>query len=472
MTIPQLPYRGRKEIVKKKQTVRDIMREVLDAHHVFARDYDQLADVFIGDSVRTSAKKLFNFCKQNIKYRMESDRLQTTRSPGGILYLRHGDCKHYAGFIAGVLDAIRRRTGKNFPLAYRFANYDIFETEPAHVFVVVGTGDKELWIDPVLQEFDTRNPQPINYTDKKLPMALVRISGAPNRKIGLNLASIFTPVADSLTSPAPAPTGTGGQFANAYDAAASQLGKTADLAVSTIPFYSLAKGLIENFFGKGGISDWLTPSGILNEIKYAIVGRQYRGDQYWLGEKFRYYVLGEDIHTRDADVVGDATVQTAITVFSTGFGVPIESYEDILNLQKGADAYIARYTRWGARPETISRPAVERAVRLRRSFFPEQLEGNYRKPGGPPQKWDMNKFNDIPLVAPIPDFNRPTPEMWLHTYTGPIPGGEVRDGIVVTGRLGGETAQAPVATGARGGIPTWVWLAGGAAVLYFLIRRK
>jgi hypothetical protein len=99
---------------------------------------------------------------------------------------------------------------------------------------------------------------------------------------------------------------------------------------------------------------------LINELQAAVFGRLYRGGQYWLGEKFKYYVLGENIHTRDADIVGDPTVATAITVFSVGFGVPVEDYQDIINLGQSTTAYINRYVSLGADPKLINGAAVAR----------------------------------------------------------------------------------------------------------------
>ena len=45
------------------------------------------------------------------------------------------DCKGYALFAAGIIDAIRR-SGENVDWVYRFASCNILNRVPAHVFVV------------------------------------------------------------------------------------------------------------------------------------------------------------------------------------------------------------------------------------------------------------------------------------------------------------------------------------------------
>ena len=448
-------FRGIKQVITKDQSTQDIMNEVFRAHFVFKKDYDLLLDYFSAVDPVKLAQQVFTFCKDNIKYKIETENLQSTRSPAGILYLRNGDCKHFSGFVAGILDAARRMYKQKFQLYYRFASYDLLDDMPAHVFVILKVDGKEYWIDPVLKHFNTRTPYPTFFTDKKIPMALVRLSG-------LTQPQDFPPNFIPQKINRRAIQGT--QPVNLYSKVAEQLGTQLNVITANIPFVALAQGLVTKFFGQGGISDWLTPSGILNELQGALFGRMYRGGQYWLGEKFKYYVLGIDIHTRDADVVTNEAVGTAITTFSVGFGVPIDDYQDILNLQKGADTYLQRYELLGVNRADVNADAVARAVRLKQMYFPTEAEGNFKPTGVAPQKWDLNNFNKISYAAPIPDFTKPYPEMWKNTYSGKIPQGEVKNGIVIAGQ----------AAGAAGSFPLSTALIIGAVVVggYFLLRKK
>jgi len=470
MRLPNLPaFRGVKTIISKDQSTADIMQEVYNAHFAFKQDYDKLADYFTAHSPVIIAKKLFTFCKNNIAYKIESENLQTTRSPAGILYLKNGDCKHYAGFIAGVLDAVRRYTNEKFKIAYRFASYDAFDLVPAHVFVVLFYNGNEYWIDPVLENFNQRTPQPSFIKDKIIPMALVRLAGLGNtqnlpakRNISGPYDAVVTQITETFNPQTP------------YDKAAAVVGQAANAAVSLVPFASIAQGLLSNFFGgQGGLADWLSPAGIINEVKAIIFGRLFRGGQYWLGEKFKYYVMGENIHTRDADIVGDTTVSTAITTFSIGFGVPIDDYQDILNLQKGANAYIARYVQLGQTASKIPIAAVNRAVLLKQQYFPTEYENNWTATGVAPKKWNMADFNKIPFAVPIPDFTKPYAQQWDYTYTGKIPLGEVVNGVVIAGAL--AAAAAPINPAATASKNNMLLIVGGAAALaagYFLLKKK
>ena len=205
------PFTNHSVIIEKKQEVNDIIREVLEAHKYFAEDYDFIYSYFDAGSIDEICKRIFDFCKKNILYEIEKEDRQTTKSPAAILSIAKGDCKHYAGFIAGILDAISRNTNKKIDWDYRFANYSYFNKEMQHVFVVVFDGISEIWIDPVLNFFNSRNVVPVSYIDKKAKVMLARISGmgliAPDlSEIPISYGSNYLQTnAQTLTVNLPAP---------------------------------------------------------------------------------------------------------------------------------------------------------------------------------------------------------------------------------------------------------------------------
>lgn len=164
------PYRDAWVTVHNKQQVKHIVNEILDAHKEFAPYYDSIALYFLEDSTEDICKKLYSFLKKNIRYREEAEEDQTTALPTGILTRREGDCKHYASFAGGILDAINRETGREIPWSYRFASYDFFNTQPHHVFIVVNDQEKgsEIWIDPTP---GADNKTPVWATDKKIKVS-------------------------------------------------------------------------------------------------------------------------------------------------------------------------------------------------------------------------------------------------------------------------------------------------------------
>lgn len=167
-------------MVTRKQSVARIIRELVKAHEDYSADYDRIAEFFITGSNLETEKKLFDFCKENFNYIIEPEKNQTLRSPAAIIVLdmvRGVDCKHYASFIGGVLDAINRTGEMFFDWFFRFASYSVTDRIPEHVFVVVKENGSEIWIDPVLDRFNGRMPFPIYIRDIKSRQAASRISG-------------------------------------------------------------------------------------------------------------------------------------------------------------------------------------------------------------------------------------------------------------------------------------------------------
>lgn len=183
------PFNNRLVLIEPAQDVSDIVKEVGRAHKYFASDYDTIYQFFDKGSLRDICKALFDFCKENVAYVVEGEKQQTTKSPAAILAQGFGDCKHYAGFIAGVLSAISRNTGKKIGWVYRFASYSILNPDPGHVYVVVTDRGNEISIDPVLKKFN-EPLQPQYIVDKKIKdMPLYSMSGVPAR-VGIDPITI------------------------------------------------------------------------------------------------------------------------------------------------------------------------------------------------------------------------------------------------------------------------------------------
>ena len=139
------------------QETRDIIQAILAKHESCQADYDKFAYLFDGGNVVDICHRLFDFCRENIAYIVEPTKQQYTSKPGTILRRGTGDCKSYALFCGGVLDALSRN-GHKINWAFRFASYNIFKKEPYHVFIVVTTAGQEIYIDPVFKTFNYKKP--------------------------------------------------------------------------------------------------------------------------------------------------------------------------------------------------------------------------------------------------------------------------------------------------------------------------
>jgi hypothetical protein len=186
------PYVGNMQIVKYDQGTQDIIAELLKSHADQTKEYDKIYKYFVGRNVRATAKNIFDYLKHNVKYDIEPASKQTLKSASSIIAQGYGDCKQYAQFAGGILDAIKRNIN-GAEWFYRFASYND-KKMIQHVFVVVkDKNGKEIWIDPVLDQFDLHKPY--NYKIDKKPlenMALYKISGTNDQvgKFGLRSFSL------------------------------------------------------------------------------------------------------------------------------------------------------------------------------------------------------------------------------------------------------------------------------------------
>jgi hypothetical protein len=201
------PFGGNSKMLVRDQQVPDIISAMLSAHKMYASEYDKISqDFYSGDGVQT-AKKLFEFLKKNVKYKIESDKAQRIMSPGAILSLGKNDCKNYALFIMGVLDSLKRKGLINNKIYYRFASYRLLDEIPHHVFAVIQDQQgNEFFIDPVLSIFNERKTY-YHKIDKQPSMPLYSVSGIGNQ-VGLfgskkkkaAAASTASPVAQAAPS--------------------------------------------------------------------------------------------------------------------------------------------------------------------------------------------------------------------------------------------------------------------------------
>jgi hypothetical protein len=187
------PYQGKKYLIKKNQSVNDIIKAITEAHAKHRLEYKRIARQFLGRNNRETAKNIWIFLKKHVPYNEEPEHNQTIKSPAAIIVTgmyntEYNDCKNYSLFAAGILQGLND-LGYKIPYSFRFASYNIFDNTPGHVFIVVNPGtDKEIWIDPVLSKFDYRKPY--HYAkDKKMMYSISGTSiGKPKKRIVLKVA--------------------------------------------------------------------------------------------------------------------------------------------------------------------------------------------------------------------------------------------------------------------------------------------
>lgn len=174
------PFKNNFHVIKDNQGIGDIIRGMLLTHGKYKVDYDKIYNRFDTGNVLTTCKKIYDYLEHNTHYVIESDERQTLRSPAAILKLGGNpniglDCKSFALFSAGILDAINRNTNSRINWCYRFASYRADDKLPHHVFVVVNPStNNEIWIDNVIKPFNYKKPYKYKI-DKN--MSLIQVSG-------------------------------------------------------------------------------------------------------------------------------------------------------------------------------------------------------------------------------------------------------------------------------------------------------
>lgn len=132
------PFNGAWSLVKKRQSVSDIMETITSMYYETAADYDLISPLFYNRTVNDTARSLYEFCKQHLRYRAESQKFQSVGGPASILDRAQAgvDCKSYASFIGGVLGSLNR-LGYIPQIDWRFvfASYDLNDRTPYHVYV-------------------------------------------------------------------------------------------------------------------------------------------------------------------------------------------------------------------------------------------------------------------------------------------------------------------------------------------------
>jgi vacuolar-type H+-ATPase subunit E/Vma4 len=174
------PFNNSAKMLVPDQQVSDIITGMLNAHTKYAPEYQKIAQSFAGRDVKSTARNIYDFLKKNVNYVIEPDDKQMLKSPSAILYTGKttgSDCKNYALFTAGILDALNR---SGFPIkwAFRYASYKMLDKMPHHTFVVINPDtNKEIWIDPVLNGFNLKKQYYYKLDKKPKNMALISLAG-------------------------------------------------------------------------------------------------------------------------------------------------------------------------------------------------------------------------------------------------------------------------------------------------------
>jgi hypothetical protein len=399
--------RKRDVIVFGSQNLHEIIEEVLNAHTRYAYQYDCITGFFKGNIL----KKLFMFCQEYLPYLEESGSDQTTKSASALLQSYTNDCKHYAGFIGGTLDALNRTGRYHFNWYYRFVSYDKNRATADHVFIVCD----DIWLDPtpikiknskryIQRHFNDRLTIPTYYVDIKANAMLSTLSGVHytvDQEQPANSSSCLGCSHIGEVSP--------------------ELQKAAE-ADESIAAVVQAADELSGWLPEGGLKDWL--NGFLEDPTGAILetffGKKYTTGDYKLGEVYMRNILGMmDIQRRGQ--VPDSYVPQAWSFFTLALGIPIGSLDHIDQLVISAE----NYKTWANGTfDWVPDDQVNRAVSIMNDFIGWTASYYPRDTA-----WQLSLFAGLPYIYPIWDI-WPGGSATVKKYSGkhPITGLKILNG--------------------------------------------
>jgi hypothetical protein len=162
----------------------DIRKAIVQAVPKATEQTKEMANGFSGSNDQETCKKIFDFLKNQIKYKADGPN-QIIRYPSALLKTRTGDCKSYSLLTAAILNNLK------IPCRFVLQSFNEDPT-PSHIFVETLSGVK---VDAVFGTFNQEKPSTFQYT---IPMNVKYMSGtgcgcnsrSNNSGCGCNVTSI------------------------------------------------------------------------------------------------------------------------------------------------------------------------------------------------------------------------------------------------------------------------------------------
>jgi hypothetical protein len=357
------------KILVDDQDVSDIIGGIVEKHEECIHHYDVIYPMFDKPgSWYDVGARLFDFCKEQLQYSVESLDLQMVSTPATILKRGYSDCKGYALFIGGVIDAMKR-AGEQVDWCYRFGSYKLLNSSPGHVFVVINPKTDNIWVDPCMNSYNSHFPFPYYRIDEYVQTCRSKqLSGIGF--IGGHIAGGMKKYSPVSGSAGKAAVGSAEQSlldslkeyteggANAVQyAQASQTVNTICLVIIAgasyfFPIIAAAFAVIK--LGAIAVSDVFGPNSeaaiLIGDIaknpllapglvlESLINGKTFESDQYRAAQFYQFYVLG-NAKINALNKVSDSMVAPALQWFIDRTGVFISGAEHIIGLMTSPGAY-------------------------------------------------------------------------------------------------------------------------------------
>lgn len=149
----------------------DIIKTINSTFPRAVEEARTFAPQFQGATRTDTARNIWNYLKNQIKYKKDPPGKQFIKMPRRFNYEATGDCKSFSTFTAGVLGAL------GLPVSYRYTSYDKSDSTPTHIYTVTkDENGNDIIIDGVYDFFNREAP----YTFKKdSKMQIAVLSGPP-----------------------------------------------------------------------------------------------------------------------------------------------------------------------------------------------------------------------------------------------------------------------------------------------------
>lgn len=139
---------GKKEFITRFQTAGDIMKQLKRAEYNSRATSKKLATFFKSDNALTTCAKVWLFLRKEIYYNAEPNHDQTAKTINRFIVDGYGDCKHFATFAVGVLNAC------NIPCWFTLVGQDETVRKPNHAYATALVDKKLVVIDPCRKKFN------------------------------------------------------------------------------------------------------------------------------------------------------------------------------------------------------------------------------------------------------------------------------------------------------------------------------
>lgn len=162
-------YNNNLVVTHRNAITGDIIKTLLDCFKVAADQTKEFSENFRGANHFKSAFNIWQFVRDNVTYKKDSDGVQVVQSPGALLSRLNGDCKSQSLLISAVLFNLGAEN-----VRLRFVSYKGNKI-PTHVYTVFDYEGKTVPVDSVIKKFNFELPY--KYKIDKKVMNVYSLSG-------------------------------------------------------------------------------------------------------------------------------------------------------------------------------------------------------------------------------------------------------------------------------------------------------